>query len=199
METKQESTLYLNILDLCQAGTTQLGPGLRYCIWVQGCPFNCKGCITPQGIPIVPNKMITVDAIAQSILENRNISGITLSGGEPFLQASRLSVLLEQVLTARPELNVLVFTGYKKEQLDWPEALQLIKYVDVLIDGRYIEQYNDNKGLRGSSNQNIFFLTERLLDHKTYFEERQRSLDIFIGNRQATIIGIPNQHISKLL
>jgi len=186
----------LNVLHICETGTTQLGPGLRYCLWVQGCPFNCKGCTTPEGIPIVPNQLISIESIYTSIISNNNISGITISGGEPFLQASKLSILLESVLKNRPELNIIIYTGFKRSQLNWQEALKMLKYIDVLIDGHYIKKYDDNKGLRGSSNQKIHHLTERLIEHQNYFENRERSLDVFVQNGQAVLIGIPNQNIT---
>lgn len=189
----------INILHICDTGTTQLGPGLRYCIWVQGCPFNCKGCITPEGIPIVPNQLIPLEAIFQSILNNTCIKGITLSGGEPFLQASKLSILLQKIREARPELDVVAFSGFKKAQLDWPEALLLLDYIDVLIDGTYIDKYDDNLGLRGSSNQKIHYLTDRLIGERQYFEQRQRSLDVFVQNGKTIWVGIPNRELNQLL
>lgn len=188
----------INILHICDTGTMQLGPGLRYCIWVQGCPFNCKGCITPEGIPIVPNHLIPLENIYHSILSNTKIKGITLTGGEPFLQASKLSILLQKVREARPELNVVAFSGFKKTQLDWPEARLLLTYIDVLIDGTYIEKYDDNLGLRGSSNQKVHYLTDRLLEERQYFEQRQRSLDVFVQNGKTIWVGIPNRELNQL-
>lgn len=186
----------INILHLCEEGTKQLGPGLRYCIWVQGCPFNCKGCITPEGIPIVPNKLMKLETIYASIIDNMNISGITISGGEPFLQASKLSLLLNEIFKVRPELDLIVYTGFKKAKLDWDEAKEFLKYIDVLIDGNYIAKHDDNLGLRGSSNQEIHFLTQRLIDYKDDFENSQRSLDVFVENGQTIFVGIPNQNIT---
>jgi len=190
---------YLNILDLNIKGSYALGPGLRYCIWVQGCPFNCAGCATPEGIPIVPNKMMPVREIVQSILRNEQITGITISGGEPFLQASKLIIMLQEVLEKRPQLNTIIYTGFKKEQLDWPEAIELLKQVDVLIDGLYIKVKDDSKGLRGSSNQEVHFLTERLISHKSQFESALRKVDLFINEQSAIFVGIPNEQIISLI
>lgn len=189
----------INILDLNERGSYALGPGLRYCIWVQGCPFNCAGCATPEGIPIVPNKLMPIREIVQSILSNERINGITISGGEPFLQASKLTILLEQVLEKRPLLNTVIYTGFKRKQLDWPEAMTLLKQVDVLIDGRYVKAKDDNKGLRGSSNQEIHFLTEKLRQYRTYFVSGPRKVDLFIDEHAATFVGIPNEQITSLI
>lgn len=187
---------YINILDLCETGTKELGPGNRYVIWVQGCPFNCKGCITPEGIPIVENNLVEISEITSAICANEEITGITISGGEPFMQASKLTKILSVVKTVRPELNVIVFSGFKLKELDWVEAKEFLELIDVLIDGKYIEKLNDNKGLRGSSNQKINYLTDKLKHHKKYFEERERNIEIHVFNHHQTIIGVPNKAVT---
>ena len=187
---------YINILDLCETGTKTLGPGNRYVIWVQGCPFNCKNCTTPESIPIVPNKMIEIEYIINSISDNKKIDGITISGGEPFLQASKLSKILQQVKNNRPELTVIVYTGFKFNNLDWKEAKDLLNYIDLLIDGQYIDKLNNNKGLRGSTNQNFIFLTKKLLKHKETFISGERNIEIHISNHMKVIVGIPNNQIN---
>lgn len=187
---------YINILDLCETGTKELGPGNRYVIWVQGCPFNCKGCVTPEGIPIVENNLVEINQIIFAICANERITGITISGGEPFMQASKLVKILTAVKTIRPELDVVVFSGFKLKDLDWIEAKEFLELIDVLIDGKYIEKLNDNIGLRGSSNQNVNYLTEKLKQHKHYFEERERSIEIHVYNQHQTIIGVPNRAVT---
>lgn len=184
-------TGHLNILDLCETGSRQLGPGLRYVIWVQGCPFNCRGCATPDGIPIVPNNLIRIDELATAVVANKSITGLTISGGEPFLQASKLVRLINTVKSLRPELDVIVYSGFKRKELVWPEAVDLLTCIDVLIDGRYIERLNDNKGLRGSSNQQVHFLTARLAEYRSYFEGRPRSVEVHIHGSHQTMIGVP--------
>jgi anaerobic ribonucleoside-triphosphate reductase activating protein len=187
---------YINILDLCETGTRELGPGNRYVIWVQGCPFNCKGCVTPEGIPIVENNLVEINQIIFAICANEKITGITISGGEPFMQASKLVKILTAVKTVRPELDVVVFSGFQLKELDWKEAKEFLELIDVLIDGKYIEKLNDNKGLRGSSNQKIYHLTDKLKNHKNYFEERERSFEIHVYNQHQTIIGVPNKEVT---
>lgn len=187
---------YINILDLCETGTKELGPGNRYVIWVQGCPFNCKGCITPEGIPIIENNLIEIEQLIFSICSNEKITGITISGGEPFMQASRLVKIIAAVKLRRPELDVVVFTGFKLKELDWIEAKEFLELIDVLIDGKYIEKYNDNRGLRGSSNQQVNYLTEKLKRYKHYFEEKERGIEIHVYNQHQTIIGVPNKLVT---
>jgi anaerobic ribonucleoside-triphosphate reductase activating protein len=188
-------TEYLNIFDLCE-GTKALGPGLRYVIWVQGCPFNCKGCTSPYGRPMKENILVEINSVAQSTINNTHIEGITISGGEPFLQASKLSRLLNTVKTARPDLNVIVFTGFEIENLDWDEAKDLLSKIDLLIDGLYIEELNDDKGIRGSSNQRFHYITDKLTDNGEEMENGERKAEIHIiqNSNIYHYIGIQNKY-----
>lgn len=181
----------LNLLDIERNGTRSLGPGLRYAVWTQGCPFNCPQCITPEGRPIVAAKLIDTLQLADDIIINKNINGITISGGEPFLQAASLAVLLNKVVESRPELNVIIFTGFLKENLLSKEALSVLSLTDLLIDGRYIDELNDGIGLRGSSNQRLHFLTDRLLPYKKELLFGKRQIEININDNRIDAIGIP--------
>lgn len=182
----------LNIYHIC-SGSHALGPGNRYVVWVQGCLQNCKGCISPESRQIIENLLIGIDKLAADIIGTIDIDGITISGGEPFLQATNLSVLLQIIRKKRPELNVIVFTGYTLEQLSTDKAKKLLEYIDLLIDGPYIDNLNDEIGLRGSSNQRFHYLTERLLPYKDEMEKGGRNNDIVIDSKGTHIIGIPRK------
>ena len=181
----------LNILDICSRGTRALGPGLRYALWTQGCPFNCENCISPESHSFEPNITVNIHSLAEDIIGNNQIDGISISGGEPFIQAGKLSLLLSIVKRQRPELNVLVFTGYDYNELKWAEAVSLLKHVDLLIDGRFQSNKNEGFGLRGSSNQSFIFLSEALLPYREELERGPRKLEMYIGNNDIKTIGIP--------
>ncbi len=187
----------LNVLQLCRNGTRALGPGLRYVIWVQGCPFRCPHCETPEGRNFAPNILINVNELAQDIINRPKIEGITISGGEPMEQAELLANLLELVLAKRPELNVISYTGYQIEQLTKDDALRFISYLDVLIDGQYIHEKNDNLGLRGSSNQRVHFLTDRLACYAKMFTEDPRKIEIRFKGANVTVIGLTNSEFPE--
>lgn len=188
----------LNIYHICE-GSTALGPGYRYVIWVQGCMQNCKGCITPQSRPFEIKHLIKVGDIADSIIHNEKIEGITISGGEPFLQSTNLARLLSIIGEYRPELTVIVFTGYTLKQLTTNIAHNLLQHIDLLIDGQYVDSLNDEKGLRGSSNQKLYFLTNRLLPYKNELENGDRNNEIIVGTEGTHIIGIPRRDIQLKL
>lgn len=183
----------LNIHAIDRKGVRSLGPGLRYAIWLQGCPFHCDGCITPQASPVEANKIYTTDSICKDIIASP-CDGLTISGGEPFLQAEGLQKLLETVHQARPDLTVIIFTGFLKENLLGAEALAVLTHTDLLIDGPYNKALNDGKGLRGSSNQKFHFLTNRLLPWKEEIVSGKRSLEISFKNGVIEAVGIPLNH-----
>lgn len=185
------SKAVINLFAVERTGTRNLGPGLRYAIWLQGCPFSCFNCITPQARPVVAAKIAEVESLAKDIVSNSRIDGLTISGGEPFLQAEALVSLLSMVREYRPELTVLIFTGFNLENLDSPMARKVLEMTDVLIDGKYIDGLNDGIGLRGSSNQRIHFLSDRLTAYEEEMNKGKRSIEVSFHNKVIDIIGIP--------
>jgi anaerobic ribonucleoside-triphosphate reductase activating protein len=185
----------LNIYRICEKSSA-LGPGTRFVIWVQGCLQHCEGCITPQSRSLEINHLISVETLAKAVIDSKNIEGITISGGEPFLQAKNLARLLDIVKANRPDLNVIVFSGYKMEQLLSDSVQKLLHRIDLLIDGPYIEELNDGKGLRGSSNQRLHFLTDKLLPFKEQLRNGGRNNEVILEAKGMHIVGIPRKDIN---
>lgn len=195
----QEEGQILNLWGVCRQGSKALGPGLRYVVWTQGCLKRCPGCISPESQQITPRVIMRTSALATDIINNSKISGITISGGEPFLQASALTQLLKSVKDQRPELNVIVFTGYLKKELAWQDAKTLLSQIDVLIDGPYDQNKQSTRGLRGSLNQNIVFLTNRLIDYSEELEKGSRKQEVYVEKDEIVTIGIPSNNQSVTL
>jgi anaerobic ribonucleoside-triphosphate reductase activating protein len=201
-----ESTIYhlhlmqpplttIPVLNLAEVrlGTRALGPGLRMGVWVQGCPFQCAECIAPEWIPQHINTLTAPEHLAQRLLEHPEISGITLSGGEPMLQAAGLATFVRLVRQSR-QVDVICFTGYRYEALlsspPNPAVKDLLAQVDLLIDGPYIQRLNDGRGLRGSRNQTPHYLTHRLAGFDAAMEPRR--LEVYLEEEgQAFLVGIP--------
>lgn len=187
----------LNIAEI-KIGTYALGPGFRAGVWVQGCPFHCKGCIAPEWIGPGGTE-ISIDEIVDQILSNDQIQGITLSGGEPMQQAKGLSELIRRVHNYKPDLNVICFTGYRYQDLlkkNHNSSVQdLISQLDLLIDGPFIQSKNDNIGLRGSSNQKFIYLSDRLRNFG--LEDQPRKVEINFRDGEAFIVGVPPTNFSK--
>lgn len=181
----------LNIATICEEGTYELGPGKRYAFWVQGCPFSCKNCIAPEWIELKAEKWIKIADLVESISARTDIEGITISGGEPFLQATKIALFLQSIKALRPELNSIIFTGFEREELIWEGAIALLVVADVVITGKYVESLNDNQGLRGSSNQTFHFLTDAFKGKEEYFYHKERNLEYHISNQQVLMVGVP--------
>ena len=174
-----------------KAGTRALGPGNRYAIWAQGCLRKCKGCASPEHQPLDGGYWVDTKDLANQICSCNAIDGITVSGGEPFMQAKTLCELLNRVNEIRPELTVIVFTGNKLEELTNTVSKEFLNNVDLLIDGEYILELNDGIGLRGSSNQRFHYLTDRLLPFQEEIEHGHRRREVYVESKRDLItIGI---------
>ena len=185
----------LNVAEICPA-TRTLGPGQRFAIWVQGCCFDCPGCVSPDWIPQKQATLVEPKQLADYILSIPGTEGLTISGGEPMLQAAALSELLA---CCDRDLSIICFTGFTLEQLyakSNPAINQFLNRIDVLIDGQYVSALNDNKGWRGSSNQIVHFLTPRHLLDADLFTERKRDVEIHLREASALVVGVPPHNFS---
>lgn len=142
----------------------ELGPGRRIGLWVNGCPFNCEGCTAPELIPIRQGA-IDEDKLARYMLDY-DWDGLTISGGEPFSQSATLSRLVFLLKQARPDINVLVYSGYTLKQLKQkPQCHGLLASIDALVDGLYQQQKHRNFfWLGGSANQRLHLLSDRVIN-----------------------------------
>ena len=132
------------------------GEGIRFTIFMQGCLRNCTGCQNPETHSLDGGKIIDTSEIIAAIKKNPLLTGITLSGGEPLLQIAPALELAKAVKNLG--LNVWLYTGYKFEEIP-AEAHELLNFVDVVVDGEYIEELRDLElDFRGSKNQRIIYL-----------------------------------------
>ncbi|MDZ8189238.1 MAG: 4Fe-4S single cluster domain-containing protein [Nostoc sp. ChiSLP02] len=146
-----------------QSPVTVLGPYKRAAIWVQGCDFACPGCIVPESWDKAGKQTISQTELADWILSQPDIEGITLSGGEPMLQAPALVNLIDRVHQFK-NLGVMCYTGYRLEHLQQhgtDAQKSLLNRIDLLVDGTYIESLHGDLLWRGSSNQRLLMLTQR--------------------------------------
>ncbi|MPY56356.1 4Fe-4S single cluster domain-containing protein [Streptomyces spongiae] len=175
-------------------GTTALGPGRRSVVWVQGCPFHCAGCMSPDWIPDVPARSVEPAELAAELLADPAVDGLTFSGGEPTHQAAGLAEVIRAARRTR-DTTLVCFTGYRLERLRHrppaPGVAELLDEVDVLIDGLYVAAQDDGRGLRGSGNQRVHHLSGRLADCGYDFEGRSRSTEIVVDGHEALLIGVP--------
>lgn len=133
------------------------GDGLRVVLWLAGCSHHCKNCQNP--VTWDPEDGLVFDEAAkQEIfceLEKDYISGITFSGGDPLYPDSReeLTRLIRVIKEDYPKKTIWLYTGFLWEDIC---RLELIPYLDVLVDGRFVEELKDNNlPWKGSSNQRV--------------------------------------------
>lgn len=133
------------------------GPGYRMTVFTQGCPHNCPGCHNPHTHSFAGGRIVSVGDIIKKFSENPLMSGLTLSGGEPFCQAASCAELAKAVHSLKK--NVIVYSGYTFEQLkDLSETddgiNSLLNNADILIDGKFdISQKSLELRFKGSRNQ----------------------------------------------
>lgn len=123
------------------------GDGIRYVVFLQGCPHHCHGCHNPDTWDFNGGKEVSIQDIIKDYKRRKFIDGITISGGEPFAQQEACVELLKQL----PGVNVWIYTGYEYEDI---QDTELARMADVLVVGRFVESLKCN-GLFGSSNQRI--------------------------------------------
>lgn len=129
------------------------GDGIRFAIFMQGCLRHCEGCHNPETHALDGGRLVDTNEIISAIKKNPLLDGITLTGGEPFLQIDAANELARAAKNFG--LNVWCYTGFNFEDLP-PEAEPLLENIDVLIDGAFIESLRDLElQFRGSGNQRI--------------------------------------------
>ena len=133
------------------------GEGLRVVLWVAGCSHHCRGCHNP--ITWDPDGGVPFDEAArQEIFEQLDkdyIAGITFSGGDPLYPGNReeVTALIREIRVRYPGKDIWLYTGYRWEEInDEP----LVREVDVLVDGKYMESERDvTLPWKGSANQRV--------------------------------------------
>ena len=152
------------------------GPGLRYSIYTQGCPHHCAGCHNPESWAFDGGEVTTVGALIDDIQKNKLIHDVTISGGDPFVQARPVSILVKEL--KKRDFSVWIYSGWTYEELqkkaEEDEAIsEILNYVDVLVDGRFEESLKSlDLKWKGSSNQRVIDMNKtREKDRLTLWEE----------------------------
>jgi anaerobic ribonucleoside-triphosphate reductase activating protein len=143
------------------------GPGDRFVLWFQGCSLKCPGCFNVQTHSTAPHILMAHEDVADMIRGmGDKIEGVTITGGEPMEQSVGLLELLD-ALHKSASLSVVLYSGYTYEEIRiLPHGPEILNHVDILIAGRFRRYLATPKGIVGSSNQEILFLSTRytLLD-----------------------------------
>ena len=166
------------------------GEGVRNSLYVSGCMFHCKGCYNAATWSFKAGIPYTKELEEQIMLDLAQpyVQGLTLLGGEPFLNTGILIPLVKRIRKELPEKDIWSWTGYTWEELmlETPDKLELLQLVDILVDGRFdIAKKNLMLQFRGSSNQRIIdvkksldqgavIIWDKLNDSQTNYEQVDR-------------------------
>ncbi len=169
-----------------------LGPGNRIGIWFVGCHHMCKGCSNPELWDVNQKYYVTITQIEElirNIADKNEIDGFTITGGDPMEQADEIASLLMKVKDVSED--VMLYTGYKIDELNQEAQQKLLEKVAVLIDGKYDEELNDGSFLRGSSNQVIHILKEQYRKkYEDYAKNNYNKIQNFMINNEIVSVGI---------
>lgn len=188
--------------------TEVLGPGKRFVLWLSGCCFECDGCIAQNYHSGSNGKAIDAEKMCQIILDTQGIEGITISGGEPFLQSKALAELLCNI-KKNSNISVIIYTGFLLRELKhrtgqvkqfisfdaWDDIEKVLSYTDLLIDGRYIKELDDGRKCVGSSNQIIHNLSDFYNESqiRTYYSTYKRKIEIVVRDGYYLMVGVPDK------
>lgn len=142
------------------------GPGLRFAIFVQGCPHRCEGCHNPETHDFNAGRLADTERLFQKIQEYPLIHGVTFSGGEPFCQPEPLAALAKALKAAG--YHLMCYSGYTFEELlerskEDLHTRELLERLDLLVDGRFeLAQRSLELKFRGSRNQRILDVPKSL-------------------------------------
>ena len=161
------------------------GPGVRVSLYVSGCRNRCKNCLNPETWDFNYGQPFD-EQVEQKIFEGLKrdyIKGFTLLGGAPFEPENQkvLAPFMKRLRTNFPDKSIWCFTGYdfEKDLLtgkkgDFNDTMDILNSLDVLVDGRFVEELKDLKlKFRGSSNQRIILVKESLAKDEVVLWDEQ--------------------------
>lgn len=133
------------------------GEGLRVTLWVTGCPNHCEGCQNEWSWNKESGVPFDNEAYKElvSYLEHDYIKGLTFCGGEPLApyNIETVTALAKDIKEQFPDKDIWCYTGYSYEDM---KDCEIMNYIDVLLDGRFVKELKDTKlHWVGSSNQRV--------------------------------------------
>ncbi|MBR5803184.1 MAG: anaerobic ribonucleoside-triphosphate reductase activating protein [Bacteroidaceae bacterium] len=142
------------------------GPGFRTAVYAAGCTHHCLGCHNPQSWDIHAGNRMDIEDILDPIMADP-FADVTFTGGDPMMQPEGFTQLA-QAIKERSSKSIWCYTGYTYEQLlAMPAQRKLLNYIDVLVDGPFIQKLRDEQlRFRGSSNQRLIDVQQSLYEGK---------------------------------
>ena len=144
----------IRVLDIVPE-TTVDGPGFRTSIYCAGCSHQCPGCHNPESWEITRGTWMETEEVVTRVMADE-FANVTFSGGDPMFQPEGFTEVAAAI-KARSQKTIWCYTGYRYEELlRHPQQAHLLRYIDVLVDGPFVQALRDESLLfRGSSNQRL--------------------------------------------
>ena len=143
----------IQVLDILRE-TTVDGPGFRTSIYCAGCSHQCPGCHNPQSWDFKAGTPMSEESLLKEILADE-FADVTFSGGDPMYQAEGFACLASMI-KENSSKTIWCFTGFRFEELMTPAQQELLRHIDVLVDGPFVAALRDTSlRFRGSSNQRL--------------------------------------------
>ncbi|MDR3329915.1 MAG: anaerobic ribonucleoside-triphosphate reductase activating protein [Mycoplasmataceae bacterium] len=161
----------IRLAGIAQQSTVN-GEGLRKVFFSQGCSHGCKNCFNPETWPFTGGQVFDIDVLVQQVLAEGYLNGVTLSGGDPFQQSEAFAILSTKL--KQHKINIWAYTGYTFDELlkiskSNVHIKTMLNNLDVLIDGRFVEEQKDEHlKFRGSTNQRVIDVQKSLKDNKVH-------------------------------
>ena len=177
----------MNIRGYCLSKVN--GPGNRFVLWTQGCSKGCSECFNPETWSTNIYKELSPTQIFE-LIKDFEVDGVTISGGDPLEQEDELLELLMLLSTMRLRKGIILFSGFTRAEISSNFIReQCLKYIDVLIDGRYEKNLKIDFSLRGSSNQEFYSFSNKISSDELHFDQ-----EIEISSLEGDIMmtGFPN-------
>ncbi len=177
----------MNIRGYCLSRVN--GPGLRFVLWTQGCSKGCKNCFNPETWSFEKYKLLTPLEIFE-LIKNSNVSGVTITGGDPLEQPEELLELLILLESLNLSNGIILFTGFTIDEINKDFLLRKsLGYIDVLIDGRFEKDQRISRGLRGSENQNIIYFSSKIKEEELNIDQE---VEVCLEGDIISVTGFPS-------
>ena len=159
------------------------GPGVRVSIFMQGCTFNCKNCFNPETHDFNGGREFGDDTIERvlELCDNDFIAGLSILGGEPMhpKNINGTTKLVKAFRERYPDKSIWVWSGFLFDR-DLKDK-EVLKYIDVLVDGQYVDELHDPKlKFCGSSNQRVIDVKKSILKDKIVLFEENELVGVYI-------------------
>jgi anaerobic ribonucleoside-triphosphate reductase activating protein len=177
----------MNIRGYCLSKVN--GPGNRFVLWTQGCSKGCSECFNPETWNNNIFKELSPKQIFE-LIKNFEVDGVTISGGDPLEQEDELLELLMLLSTIRLSKGVILFSGFTRAEISSNIIREsCLRYIDVLIDGRYEKNLKVDFSLKGSSNQEFYFFSNKISSNELCFDQE---IEISTLEGDIMMTGFPN-------